>query len=358
MSVIKPHIQAMAAYSPPLDGRNPQTHTLLDFNERTLPVGEHIQKALIEYIQSGRLQIYPAYGDITTRLAQYAGVDASEVMITNGSDQGLELVFRSVCSSGDTVIIPAPTFAMYNQLAQVENCRVVAPYYEKDSGYPVQEVIDAITPNVKLIVISNPNNPCGTLASREDVIRILKQACNGDNNAAVLLDECYFEYSHATVCDLISEYSHLFITRTFSKTWGIPSLRFGYILSHRSNIDALLSVRGPYDINQLAIVAARAALDNQHELQRYTREVMEQSKPLLEQYLNQQGVNYWLSEANYLWVFFARPDDVELALRDQDILVRPKKDKDNVVGLRITLGTFEQTKRVIDVLSQLDVACL
>ncbi len=354
MSVIKPHIQAMAAYTPPLDGRNPKTHTLLDFNERTLPVGEHIQQALIEYIQSGRLQMYPAYGDITARLARYASVNAAQVMITNGSDQGLELIFRSVCTAGDTVVIPAPTFAMYDQLAQVEKCHVISPYYQKGSGYPVQEVLDAITPDVKLVVISNPNNPCGTLAARDDVIRILQQACSGKNNAAVLLDECYFEYSHATVCDLIDEYPHLFITRTFSKTWGIPSLRFGYILSHQSNINALLSVRGPYDINQLAVVAARAALDNQHELQQYTREVMEQSKPLLEEYLAQQGVEFWSSEANYLWVFFAQSDAVERALRDKGILVRPKKDKNGDVGLRITLGTLEQTKRVVDVLSRLD----
>lgn len=350
MSIIKPHILAMSAYKPPLDGRNPDTNLLLDFNERTLPVGEKVQQAMIDYIQSGRLQMYPAYGDIVDVIAGYAGVAAEELMITNGSDQGIELVFRSVCNAGDKVVIPGPSFAMYSQCAKIENCSIVSPQYTREHGFPLQEVLDAIAPDVKLVVVSNPNNPCGTLLAREGVEAILKAASTDGNSAAVLVDECYFEYTQASVADLVSVYPNLIITRTFSKTWGIPSLRFGYILSCASNINALLNVRGPYDINQLAVVAVRAALDNFSDVSSYIEEVMLRSKPALEAFLDELGVEYWPSSANYLWVFPAKPEAVELALRTAGILLRPKVDAQGRLGLRITLGTLEQTSRAMGVL--------
>ncbi len=120
MSIIKPHISAMSAYKPPLEGRNPKAYTLLDFNERTVPVSQPIIDALQAFIGDGRLQQYPAYGDIVERLADYAEVTSHQVMITNGSDQGIDLIFRAVAKTKAEAIIPAPTFAMYQQCANVE----------------------------------------------------------------------------------------------------------------------------------------------------------------------------------------------------------------------------------------------
>jgi len=137
MSVIKDHIVAMTAYKPPLEGRSPDDFTLLDFNERTIPVSEPILNALHEYIDAGRLQMYPAYGDIVERLANYAQVDSNQLMITNGSDQGIDLVFRAVATPGSEAIIPGPSFAMYSQCAKVENMVLVEPQYTREGGYPL-----------------------------------------------------------------------------------------------------------------------------------------------------------------------------------------------------------------------------
>ena len=165
MSIFKAHIDAMSAYAPPLEGRDPTTHTLLDFNERTRPVSKKVQDALVDYIRSGRLQMYPSYSDVVQKIAQYANVPSEQLMITNGSDQGIDLVFRAACSPGDEVIIPSPSFAMYTQCAGVENAKIIAPHYTKEHGYPKTEVLNAISEKTKLIVISNPNNPCGSLTS-------------------------------------------------------------------------------------------------------------------------------------------------------------------------------------------------
>ncbi len=339
----------MSAYQPPLEGRNPQAYTLMDFNERTIPVSDHIKQALINYIAQDRLQMYPNYSTITQELADYCGVQADQVMITNGSDHGIDIVIRGTCNAGDEAIIPVPTFAMYKQVALVENLTCIEPTYTRENGYPTDAVIAAVTPATKLIVVSNPNNPCGTLCSREDIIRIARAA----PQAAVLVDECYFEYSAVSVCDLVAQYPNLIITRTFSKTWGIPSLRFGYVISAAQNIQAMLNIRGPYDINQLALVAARAALAHPDYTKDYVVEVMQKAKPMLESFLDSKGVVYWKSAANYLWSFPDNPEQLNQALIDAGILVRPKADLDGKLGLRITVGTVEQTQVLISVLDPL-----
>jgi histidinol-phosphate aminotransferase len=346
MSIFKDHITAMSAYKPPLDGRDAQQHMLLDFNERTLPVSQAVEDALVAYIRAGRLQMYPAYGDVVARIAAYAQVPADQVMITNGSDQGIELIIRSACREGDEAIIPGPGFAFYTQCAKVENLRIIEPRYQFETGFPFAEVLAAISPRTRVICLASPNNPCGTPVSPEQIFAIAQAA----PQAAILVDECYFEYVKTTVADAVMAYPNLVITRTFSKTWGIPSLRLGYIISCPANILALLNVRGPYDVNQLAVVAIRAALEQPQATLAYVDEVMQESKPLLEAYLKRKGVRFWPSVSNYLWTFPADPQGLEKALQAAGILVRPKADADGQMGLRITLGTRAQTERLIAVL--------
>jgi histidinol-phosphate aminotransferase len=342
MSVIKDHIVALSAYQPPLEGRNPDEYTLLDFNERTIPVSPAIKQALHDYIDSGRLQMYPYYGDIVVRLAQYAGVSSDQLMITNGSDHGIDLVFRAVSEIGAEAIIPGPSFAMYNQCAKVEGMHIIEPQYTRESGYPLAQVLASVTDSTRVVVVSNPNNPCGTVTPIESIRAISKAA----PHAAILVDECYFEYSQHTVVSVLNELPNVFVTRTFSKTWGIPSLRFGYLMASAENVLALCNVRGPYDINQLAIVAVNAALDCPEYTECYVKEVMSQAKPLLESWLMQKHVEYWESQANYIWCF---PDDAACVgehLQKAGFLMRPKMCGDQL-GLRITIGTVEQMTLLI-----------
>ncbi|GAB3092317.1 histidinol-phosphate aminotransferase family protein [Aestuariicella hydrocarbonica] len=348
MSIFKDHIDAMTAYTPPLEGRDPVAYTLLDFNERTIEVVEPIRQALHAFIDGGRLHMYPSYGDIVEKIAAYAGVEAGQVMITNGSDHGIDLIIRSACQAGDEIIIPGPSFAMYGQCARFEGLSIVEPQYTREGGYPVAEVIAAVTEKTRVVVVSNPNNPCGTLVAPDEIVRIAKAA----PGAAILVDECYFEYSKVTVADRLLECPNIVITRTFSKTWGLPSVRLGYVLSVADNINALLNVRGPYDINQFAVVAVSTGLDAPDVSLAYVDEVMTVSKPMLESFLDEVGIAYWPSAANYLWTFPEEPQALELALREARILVRPKADGANRLGLRITIGTVEQTRRVIEVLRQ------
>lgn len=348
MSIFKKHLDTIGAYTPPLDGRDPHKFTLLDFNERTVPLSAVVQEALVDYIRAGRLQMYPAYGDIVPVIAGYCRVQPEQLMITNGSDQGIDLIIRSACREGDEAIIPGPGFAMYSQCAKIENLVIHEPSYSREQGFPTAAVLAVISERTRVICIANPNNPSGTVVRREDIIHIAKAA----PQACILVDECYYEYFGETVADLVDQLPNLTITRTFSKTWGMPSLRLGYVISCADNIRALLNVRGPYDVNQLAIVAIRAALEHPDYMRDYVREVMQESKPRIEQFLCSNGVDFWPSGANYLWTFPSSPEQVSRVLMEHAILVRPKADVNGRVGLRITVGTAEQTDRLLDALRE------
>ena len=342
MTIIKSNILAMSAYLPPLDGRDANAHVLLDFNERTIPVAEPIKKALEEFIASDKLQQYPAYGNIVNRLAEYAGVTPEQLMITNGSDQGIDLIFRAVAKPNAEAIIPGPSFAMYTQCAQVESMTLIQPQYQQAQGYPLKDVIAAINDNTAIIVASSPNNPCGTPISNDEIIRLSQAA----PHAAILVDECYFEYTKTTILPQLNDLPNVFVTRTFSKTWGIPSLRFGYLIAAPEYVNALCNIRGPYDINQLAVVAANAALDYADEINVYVEEVMDKAKPLLENWLSKNNINFWPSTANYLWVFPEQAEGLNKFLQNSGVLVRPKAYRQQL-GLRMTIGTLEQTNRLI-----------
>ncbi len=348
MSIFKAHIDLMSPYLPPLEGRDPERFDLLDFNERTTPVSELIVKDIVAWIESGRLQMYPSYGDIEEKIADYCGVSSANLMITNGSDQGIDLIFRSKCEPGDEVIIPEPSFAMYFQCAQIENTRIHSPQYTIEKGYPLEECLSLINENTKVVVVSNPNNPCATSVSRELILTLAKAA----PNAVILVDECYFEYTKISVTDLVEQYPNILVTRTFSKTWGMPSLRIGYVVAAEENICALLKVRGPYDINQVAVVAVRSALRHQETIDVYIDEVMMHSKPKLESYLDENKINYWPSSANFIWVFFENAELMEEKLRNAGVLVRPKAAAGGRLGLRITIGTLKQTEHLISVLKE------
>mmetsp|Transcript_32083 Transcript_32083/g.88643 ORF Transcript_32083/g.88643 Transcript_32083/m.88643 type:complete len:655 (+) Transcript_32083:101-2065(+) len=351
VSVLKPHLRTLAPYLPPLDGRDVQKHLLMDFNERTVHVPKHITDALKQHLDSKGLRTYPAYGDLNAKVAAYAGVPPEQCMFTNGSDQGIDLVIRCCCPTGTEAIIPAPTFAMYEQAALTEGLVIKRPYFTREAGFPLEEVLAAIGPQTSIVVFSNPNNPTGTAIPREAILEVARKA----PRCAMLVDECYFEFMapETSVKDEVERLPNIFVCRTFSKTWGLPSLRLGYLISAEANIRSLCSVRGPYDVNQLAEVAVKAALSDKQYMLDFVEELNKRAKPKFESFLRSRSIVFWPSDANYIFCYFERPAELEAELRARGILVRPKKDAEGVLGLRVTIGTVEQTERLIASLEEL-----
>lgn len=348
--MMRENIKKMKPYQPPLEGRASKGYLLLDFNEMTIEPSPKVKKALKEFIDSGRLQVYPEYGDLDSRIAEYAGVKPSQVMVTNGSDQGIDVVVRAFVKDGDKVIIPTPSFAMHYRAAEIQGADILKPVYPGDLSFPLEEVLDLIEKGAKLLIITSPNNPTGTAVSKEGFLKLLKKA--KENNVAVLHDEVYFEFSNISYKDLIEEYDNLFIARSFCKTFGLVSARPGYVLSREKSIKELLKIRGPYDVNMFAKVAIYAGLEDLDYVKKYSREVMEESKPKLERFFKENKVKFWPSKANFLLIKPADQKKALQVLQSEGILVRPRKGPNIEGTIRVSIGTVKDTDRFIKAYSK------
>jgi histidinol-phosphate aminotransferase len=289
------------------------------------------------------LQKYPEYGNLNEIIASYAGCDADQVMVTNGSDQGIDVVMRAFLEKGDKVVIPSPSFAMEYQSALVQGASILKPLYKEDMSFPLQEVMALLEQKPKLLVLVNPNNPTGTVIEKEDVQAMVQKA--KDNNVAVLHDEAYFEFSGITAIELVQDFDNLFISRTLSKQFGLASLRAGYVVSQAQNIGELLKIRGPYDVNMPAAVGIQAALQDVGYAQSYIQEVMQESKKQVEAFFQEHNIQFFPGAANFLLVQPDNVDTIVQALKEQGILVRPRKDVPGTV--RVSIGTKQDTKRFI-----------
>lgn len=337
-------IQNMNAYIPSRIGRSTFDGLLLDSNERLGKTSKAVINGMVKFVRSGSIQRYPEYGSLEKTVARYAGVSASSILITSGSDQAISLIFRTFTDTGDTVIIPSPTFSMYGITAQMCGNIIRKPAYcGNPVKFPTDDVVARTTPDVRLIVICNPNNPTGTLTPLSDIQRIAKNA----GNAVILIDEAYVEFSGLSCVKLLKTYPNIIITRTFSKAFGLAGARIGYIIANPIYINELNKLRGPYDVNGLAAVAASLALGDTNDMKTYVRTVMTRSKPMLETFFSSNGIPFLPSSANFLLIY---PDDAaqtEKILRNNGVLVRKFSSPELKNALRITIGTLKETKRFI-----------
>lgn len=341
---VRKAIRRMKPYAPPLEGRDPSASLLLDFNESLLPPPPEVGQALRRFIEEGRLQLYPEYGRIEAKLAAFHGLSPDCIILTNGSDQGIDIVFRALLEPGETVVLPEPTFAMYAQVAGTLDLRIAAPAYHEDMSWPAEEVRAALTPEARLVVAVNPNNPTGTVIDPA----ILESILTDFPDVGLLVDEAYAEFTGRTVLPWVERFANLAVLRTFSKALAIPSLRLGFVAANPDFIAELNKVRGPYDVNMMAVAAAEAQIDHPESWRSYVREVMERAKPRVEAFLQERGVTFYPGAANFLLI---RPGDSRGAvafLRERGIAVRPQKGS-IADCFRLSIGPLAAMERFIAV---------
>ena len=336
----------MHPYVAPLEGRMGKDYLRLDFNERTIPPHPKVLEEISKYINKGSLQLYPEYGNLNEVIADYINVDTQELIPTVGSDQGIDIITRALVADGDKVIIPTPTFAMLKQSALVQGANIITPPYKgRNYEFPFDEVMQKIKPGVKLVIICKPNNPTGTPISKEQSEEIIKKSVGV--GAGVLADEAYHEYApEFTVIDLINKYSNLFVTRTFSKTMGIPSLRAGVVISQKQNIAELNKIRGPYDVGMLTVVALKSLRykEVREDIKRYANETMHVSKPMVEKFYRENDIQFAPSAANFH--LLSMSEKFYKFMKARSILVRPRSDPAGTV--RVSIGTREDTEKYLE----------
>jgi histidinol-phosphate aminotransferase len=331
----------MAPYHPPTGGRLDRLR--LDFNENTLGCSETVTQFIAEHLIENDLAVYPEYGQAVEELAAFFKVDPGEFAITNGTDEAIQILVNTYVDDDDDVIILKPSYAMYRFYCEIAGAQIrELPYRAGTLAFPLQELIGAIQPSTRVILISNPNNPTGSGIDLDGIQRILKKA----PNAAVLIDEAYYEFSGVTALKLINEYPNLFVSRTFSKVYGMAAMRVGCLFSKAENVAWIKKAQSPYSVNSLAVLAARAAIRDTEYISEYVGEVLA-ARELLYVGFEKLGIPYIKSQGNFV-LFAAGNRSVEIrdTLRERGILVRDRSYE--LAGcVRVTVGTREQMRRFL-----------
>jgi histidinol-phosphate aminotransferase len=330
----------MAPYSPPSAGREGKLR--LDFNENTVGCSPKVIEFLRENLTADRLSIYPEYVEALNELASFFGVSNKEFTFTNGTDEAIQLLVNTFVDDAGDVLTLKPTYAMYRFYADVAAASVREVEFRGTLEFPLEELLDSIRPSTRAILIANPNNPTGTGIDLDGVRQILEAA----PNAAVLIDEAYFEFSGVTALPCIRAYPNLFVSRTFSKVYGMAAMRCGCLFSSADNVQWLKKAQSPYSVNSLAVLAARAAVRDQDYIKQYVADAL-QARAILCQGFDRLGIRYHPSRANFvLFQVGDRSIAIRDALRDRGVLVRDRSYE--IPGcVRVTAGTPTQAERFL-----------
>jgi histidinol-phosphate aminotransferase len=331
----------MAPYSPPTAGR--QGKLRLDFNENTVGCSPGVLEFLRRHLREDALAVYPEYGEARAELAAFFGVGPEQLLLTNGTDEAIQLLVNTYVDAGEQVCLLKPSYAMYRFYSEVAGAQVhEIPYRADTLAFPLEELLAALSDRTRAVLIANPNNPTGTAIGLEGIQRVLEAV----PRAAVLLDEAYYEFSGITALPLLARYPNLFISRTFSKVYGLAALRLGCLFSQAGNIAWVQKGQSPYSVNAVAALAARAAIRDQEYIRQYVSEALA-ARELLCRELDRLGVPYYPSQANFVLM---RAGDRALRIRDglreAGVLVRDRSYE--LPGcVRVTVGTRDQVRRLI-----------
>jgi histidinol-phosphate aminotransferase len=289
----------------------------------------------------------------------YYGVDEAQLLISRGSDEGIDVLIRALCEPGkDSIVIQSPTFGMYAVCAKLHACRVIDSPLQKVQQcfeWNIEQLIDdAVQNQAKIVFLCSPANPTGQSLPRaglEKLLRALQGKC------VVVIDEAYGEYSQQpSAIDLLKRYSHLVVLRTLSKAHALAGARIGCVITNPDLIAILKACQAPYPIARPSAELALQAFSEQN-LQQTRQQIdsaIAQRNILAEQLRSLPSVQcVFKSQANFLLVEFHDTQAVNTLLLDNGIVVRAMQQYPALQAcLRISIGTDFENSRLLNLLTQ------
>ncbi len=338
-------VRTLKEYHPPLGNRE---GLRLDFNENTAGCSPRVLQKL-RSLDGESLARYPQREPAEMVVATSLGIFSEELLLTNGTDETIHLICETFLEPEDEAIIVVPTFAMFEIYAAATGARVMAIPAGDNFQFPTEEVIARITVRTRLIAIANPNNPTGAFVPIAD----LRRLANAAPDAALLVDEAYFEFCGETIAPGWRDFPNLFVTRTFSKAYGMAGLRIGVLMGNQEQILMVRRASSPYNLNAVALACLPEALADQEYVQEYVAQALAGRRDL-ESELEALDIGYWRSHANFVLLYLGdRCQPFIREMRQRGILVRDRSSdygcKDCV---RITVGIREHNERLLAALRE------
>jgi len=292
----------------------------------------------------------PLCRDLTAALADKLDVDPDGILVGRGSDEIIHMMGLAFVNPGEEIIYSDPWFAMYPITAALMDARAVTILH-RDFAHDLEAMAAAITDRTKLILISNPYNPTGTIVTAEQMSEFMEAI---PDHVIVGFDEAYYEYvddpDYPDCLDYVREGRNAVVLRTFSKAYGLAGLRIGYGIAPPEVATALKQVREPFNVSGISQVAALASLEDPDQVQRSFQLVQDGKQYLYEQF-EQMGLSYVPTQANFIFVdvgIDSRKCFDELMRRG--VTVRTGDIFGTPTHIRVTIGTMEQNRKFIEAL--------
>jgi histidinol-phosphate aminotransferase len=320
----------------------------LDANENPYGCSPRVSQALSKYPY---LNIYPDANQTELRegLSTYLGLDLEYLVAGNGSDELIDLLLRMFLEPGDEVIVNVPTFDMYRFSTEVCRGKVINVLRKKNFEVDVEAVKAAVTPRSRIIFVTSPNNPTGTIITEKDILELLKLGL------PLVVDEAYFEFSGNTVVSLVPKYDNLIVLRTFSKWAGLAGLRIGYGAFPLKIADILMKIKPPYSINMAAALAAKISIEERDYLLGTVAKMIQERGRMFEKLQKLSFLKPVPSQANFILCEVTRGDAMYLQdeLEKRGILVRYYNTALLKNYIRISAGKPQQTDKIMQALEEI-----
>jgi histidinol-phosphate aminotransferase len=340
--MLKPRepIAGLGPYHSPITSR---AGLSLDLNESMAGCSPRVL-ARLRSLSAADVSLYPQREAGERLVANFLGVAPEQVLLTNGMDEALSLLFTSYLGAGDELLFADPTFVMYAMLGKALGAQLVRLQPEGDLTLPVADLLAHISPRTRVIAIANPNNPTGLAVPRVDLLKIVEAA----PHAAVLIDEAYFEFCGETLIPDLTSHPNLFVARTFSKAYGLAGLRLGVLVGAAEQIGYLRPFSLPFNVNSVALACLEEALDDQTFVSNHVAQV-KQGRERLSKVLDEIGLRFWPSQTNFVLVRVgAAVKSFVESMQRRGILVRDSSASPGCDGcVRITVATPSQMEGLL-----------
>lgn len=343
---IRPEVQGIKEYLP---GKTPTEPGVIKLASNENPFGPSPKALEAIAAEARKLQTYPDQKSTLLREAIAKKFELSDrsVICGNGSDDIMQILASTYLNPGDEVIISKNTFSLYELVTRIFGGKLVLVNL-KGHEISLDNIASAITKKTKIIFLTNPNNPTGTIFKGPEFSFFMK---NISDRILVVVDEAYAEFAEdpefPQTIKQINDGKSLIVLRTFSKYYGLAGLRVGYGIAKEELISPMLKTKLPFNVNRLAQVAAVAALDDKEFLDKTYRNNIE-GKKYLYAALDNLGLTYKKTEANFIFVEVKQPaDEVFLELMKKGVIVRPLTSFGFPQAIRVSIGTREQNKKFV-----------
>ena len=358
---VRPAVDALPAYKPGKAAEQAEReHHIaeaikLASNENPYPPPAAVVEAVAEACRSGNLYCDHRATAVREALADRLGLAVDQVTVGAGSVALLYQMATAYVDPGDEVVTPWISFEAYPISVQTMGGTLVRVPLTADHAFDLGAVAAAVTKRTKLVLLATPNNPTGTAVSTADVARLAERI---PDDVVVLVDEAYREFADPAlgdpVAELLPRFDNVAVARTFSKAYGLASLRVGYVMAHPEITSAIDKCLIPFNVNGLAQAAALAALGDDAAAEAQTNiEAIRAERGRVAAALTADGWDIGDTQANFVWIHLgSRTDEVCIALEQRGVVTRPFSG----VGIRVTIGTPAQNDRFLAALA--DVAQL